>query len=268
MIIDRAWVNKFYSGELIFRLPDDATIIDNLAFDDCVCLKEVLLPDTLQCIGIRAFEHCINLEKIRIPDSVKSIGSYAFECCNNLKEVELPKSGVAFGIRVFAMCYALKRIELSNNISIIPKGLFQDCWNLSSVKIPNTIEYFGSDIFRDCSSLMSDVSNYKAFGIKYNEDGKEELWCRDYEFNVNCWSEEVSAIQPCKSGYHFVNNLFSIFNYYCGAIDEDIAIYECEIGERVLQYGDKLVTNKIKPVRRLYCEDVIEILNGKHIDQI
>ena len=80
------------------------------------------------------------------------------------------------------------------------------------------------------------------------------------------WSPQIDVIQICLCGYHYCTNLFDVFNYYSGEIDEDIAIYECEVGDVTYSKkgGDsKRVTNKIKPVKRLYKEDIIRILNGQ-----
>ena len=88
--------------------------------------------------------------------------------------------------------------------------------------------------------------------------------CRDYLFKENEWSEEIDKITPCESGYHYCTNLFEIFNYYSGALDKDIAIYICEVGDKIEKIDDssKCVTNKIKPIKRLGREDIIRILNG------
>ena len=87
--------------------------------------------------------------------------------------------------------------------------------------------------------------------------------CRDYLFKENEWSEEIDEIMPCKRGYHYCTNLFEIFNYYFGALDKDIAIYICEVGDKIIKTStSKCVTNKIKPIKRLGREDIIRILNG------
>lgn len=93
-------------------------------------------------------------------------------------------------------------------------------------------------------------------------DGK--LICRDYKFTENEWSDVVGNIELCERGYHYCENLFEIFDYYSGELDKDIAVYECEVGDEVLHSDtSKCCTNRIKPMKRLYREDVIKILNGE-----
>ena len=56
----------------------------------------------------------------------------------------------------------------------------------------------------------------------------------------------------------------AVQQYYHGKIDKDIAIYECEAGDRILEGNtSKCVANKIKPVKRLYAKDIMRILSGK-----
>ena len=85
-----------------------------------------------------------------------------------------------------------------------------------------------------------------------------------YIFKPNEWTEEIPEIGLCRKGYHFCTNLFEIFNYYSGRLDKDIAIYECEVGDKVIRSNSsKCVTNKIKPVKRLYQKDIVRILTGE-----
>jgi hypothetical protein len=106
--------------------------------------------------------------------------------------------------------------------------------------------------------LISKQANYKAFNIDNNN-----IRCIGYTFKQNEWTKEISEIELCKNGYHFCTNLFEIFNYYSGKLDKNIAIYECEVGDKVMheEGSSKCVTNRIKPVKRLYQKDVIRILN-------
>ena len=67
----------------------------------------------------------------------------------------------------------------------------------------------------------------------------------------------------CENGIHYCTNLFEIFNYYSGVIDKDIAIYEIEVGDKVLMGdGSKCCTNSCILKKRLYHDDIIKILNG------
>ena len=149
---------------------------------------------------------------------------------------------------------------MDNNIFKIENGILLDIIdkNAKDITIPDSVTTIGDCAFENCDSLNSEKANYKAFNIMPNGD----IACRDYKFTPNKWSNTESDIELCRKGYHFCTNLFEIFNYYAGELDKDIAIYECEVGDEVIQ-GDtsKCVTNKIKPIKRLYREDILKLLN-------
>ena len=169
-----------------------------------------------------------------MPNSVTSIGNYAFRGCANLTSV-----------------------TIGNSVTSIGDCTFECCTSLTSITIPDSVTSIGDSAFYNCSSLTSVIANYKAFKIH-----NEKLCCLDYYYTQNKWSEEIDNIELCNQGYHYCTNLFEIFNYYSGEIDKDIVIYECEVGNKIIKSDtSKCVTNRIRPVKRLYREDVIKILN-------
>lgn len=149
-------------------------------------------------------------------------------------------------------------VKIPDSVIDLYGRAFKNCTKLSTIKVSKNLEYIGFDCFSN-TRLKSKPAIYKAFDI--TEQG---LVCRDYLFKENEWSEEINKIIPCRSGYHYCTNLFEIFNYYSGALDKDIAIYICEVGDKIEKIDDssKYVTNKIKPIKRLGREDIIRILNG------
>ena len=148
-------------------------------------------------------------------------------------------------------------IIIPGGITSIGSYAFWGCTGLTEVIIPDSVTSIGSCAFWGCIKLKSREANYKAFNLK-----KGKLFCRDYEYTPNKWSEEITEPVLCKKGYHFCTNLFSIFNYYAGGIDKDIAIYECEVWDKVISDGDKSVTNRIKPVRRLNKKEIFDLMKG------
>lgn len=149
-------------------------------------------------------------------------------------------------------------IKIPDSVIDLYGRAFRNCTKLSTIKVSKNLEYIGFDCFNN-TQLKSKPAVYKAFYI--TEQG---LVCIDYLFKENEWSEEIDKIIPCVSGYHYCTNLFEIFNYYSGVLDKDIAIYICEVGDKIEKIDDssKCVTNKIKPIKRLGREDIIRILNG------
>lgn len=195
---------------------------------------DIIIPGGITSIGSYAFWGCEGLTSISIPDSVKSIGGCAFYGCTSLTEVIIPDSVTSIG-----------------------SCAFWGCISLTEVIIPDSVTSIGSCAFWECIRMTSQKGNYKAFNLK---EGK--LFCRNYEYTQGEWSKEITEPVLCKKGYHFCTNLFSIFNYYYGEIDKDIAIYECEVGDKVFTDEDKSVTNRIKPVRRLNRKEIFELMKG------
>lgn len=189
-------------------------------------------------------ENGINFDNnIVIPNEINgklvtSIGAWGFSDNDKIYSIEIPDSVVDLYGRAFKNCIKLFDIEISKNL-----------------------EYIGFDCFAN-TPLQSKPAVYKAFDI--TEQG---LVCRDYLFKENEWSEEIDEIILCGRGYHYCTNLFEIFNYYSGALDKDIAIYICETGDKIVKIdgSSKCVTNKIKPVKRLFRDDIVRILNGGEI---
>lgn len=173
-----------------------------------------------------------------------------------IKTVVIEDGITEIGKFAFADCESLASVTIGNSVTNIEISAFYYCANLTSIKIPDSVTNIWRRAF-NLTGLKTTKKNYKAFDLINNR-----ISCKDYEYTENKWSETLNNIEPCTRGYHYCNNLFNVFNYYGGEIDKDIAIYECEVGDTIIKHGDKYVTNRIKPVKRLYREDVIRILNG------
>lgn len=241
-------------------IPDDYTRIGDFAFLECTSLSSVTIPDSVTSIGGRAFFNCTNLKSITIPDSIIRIRNEAFGYCTSLTNITISNSVTSIEPATFSNCTGLTNVTIPNSVTSIGDYAFCDCESLINITIPNSVKSIGYCAFGHCENLKTRKANYKAFEIV----NKNELLCRGYEYFPNKWSDKLDNIKLCKSGFHFCTNLFEIFNYYYGKLDKEIAIYECEVGNCVVQdiYSSKCVTNMIKPVKKLYKDDIIKILNG------
>ena len=68
-------------------VPGNVKTIDEMTFDSCSNLEEVVLEEGVQTIGMHAFSSCRKLASVTIPKSVTSIGGYAFDGCDALQSV-------------------------------------------------------------------------------------------------------------------------------------------------------------------------------------
>lgn len=275
-------------------IPDGVTKIGDYAFLWCSNLISITIPDSVTSIGFSAFSGCSSLTSITIPfvggsASATSVsestlfgyifgtssyiggtatkqryGIYSDAYATYYIPSSLTKVTVTGGnllYSAFENCKGITSVTLGNGVTSIGYRAFCHCESLTSITIPDSVTSIGPAAFCGCNNLKSQIKNYKAFDFKNNN-----LQCRSVLFSPTEWSNQIDDIQICARGYHYCTNLFDVFNYYSGKIDEDIVVYECDVGDvtRAREGGDsKHVTNKIKPVKRLYREDIIRILNGQ-----
>lgn len=189
----------------------------------------------IELIGVRN-EDIVD-GKFEVPNYVTSIGAWAFDECSELTSIVIP-----------------------DRVTSIGESAFSGCSGLTSVTIPDNVTSICEDAFWDCSGLESRKANYKAFGITDNE-----LICRGMKYKPNEWNVCVGDLKLRENGIHYCTNLFEIFNYYYGELDEEIAIYECEIkGEDIADTKSSLhCCREIKPTKRLSRLEIIDILNGE-----
>ena len=179
-----------------------------------------------------------------------------FDYCylvNKMKEFEI-ENGVLMD---YIEEEGVTEVTIPDGVTGIGDRAFSDCTGLKSITIPDSVMGIGDHAFFFSKNLKTKKANYKAFDFRAGN-----LKCRECEYKEYEWSENIDDIELCERGYHFCDNLFAVFNFYSGEIDKGIVIYECEVGEKIETDGIKSVTNRIKPVRRLYRKDVIRILKG------
>ena len=93
------------------------------------------------------------------------------------------------------------------------------------------------------------VHGYKGF--------KPNMTCRDFQYEIGQTYEMDGEIEPCRRGFHFCQKIADVFDYYN---KKDCRYAEVEAVGKVVEYGDKSVTNKIRIVRELTWAEVLEAM--------
>lgn len=88
-----------------------------------------------------------------------------------------------------------------------------------------------------------------------------DMTCRGFKFKVGKTYETKKPIELCKSGFHYCNNIFDVYNYYEKSSKTLIAEIE-DYGDTKIE-GDKSVTNKIKIVKVLSDKEIIDVWINK-----
>ena len=125
-----------------------------------------------------------------------SIGSWAFEYCTSLTSVVIPDS-----------------------ITSIGSCAFEYCTSLTSVVIPDSVISIGYNAFENCSSLTSKLGNYKGMNPDFT--------CKDFQYKLGR-KEVTENVILCSYGFHYVTNMFDVFNYYNGTYDEEFIVCDVE----------------------------------------
>ena len=114
-------------------IPNSVTEIGYSAFEGCVSLASVVLPNTITHINYGTFRDCVALNSITIPGSVTSIGEYAFYKCRSLTNITIPDSVISIGYAAFGNCSSLASITMGKGVVSIDDWAFDECNNLSDI---------------------------------------------------------------------------------------------------------------------------------------
>lgn len=127
------------------------TSIENEAFKDKECIKEVIFSPMIKAIGNDAFKNCKSLKNV-IFSNVESIGNGCFEGCISLNRIEFSPNLESIGEYGFFNCNSLVEVVFFQAISI-GKSCFENCTNLKYINIPPQIKRIGENSFRNCLNL-------------------------------------------------------------------------------------------------------------------
>lgn len=110
-------------------------------------------------------------------------------------------------------------------------------------------------------------------GFKAFSSIQGELICRDYFYKVG--REEVlpDTCKPvmCRCGFHFCRRLFEVFGWYPISLDTRVCEVEATGKVVVRKRGSltegKCVTDRLKVVRMLSCDEILEQLEKEADDR-
>ena len=133
-------------------------IIEDMAFQDCINLLELVLPSRLIKIGNRTFDGCYNLSKIINFQNISELGPYAFretgitECLLSSSIENIPEG-------VFSGCVNLKKIEIPISVKSINSTAFNECNNIKYVRLPIGYKVHLQTLFKDSKDIEISFSN-------------------------------------------------------------------------------------------------------------
>ncbi len=115
-------------------------------------LHTVVLPDELTVIGEMAFSGCTALEEISIPKSVITISRFAFED-SGVKTVTFEGQALKeIGDKAFYQGI-VENITFPDSLEIIGESTFEDCKNLKAITLPKSLRVVGAQAFMNSGIL-------------------------------------------------------------------------------------------------------------------
>lgn len=186
-----AIVTGYTGSDLEIHIPEEynkrpVTMIAGEAFEG-YDMSLVIIPDSVKIIESMAFNDCINLKEIRLGNGVETIGSYCFSDCSQLTTVKLNEGLTTIENDAFKGCIALTSIDLPKSLTVIEEDVFLDS-GLENVTLPSglqTLEYnafntdgetgeliIPTDVNPDIHVKISENPGYTLFHELYLPTGK------------------------------------------------------------------------------------------------
>ena len=132
-----------------------ATQINEMEFQNCKQLQEVIFNEGLRTIEIYAFNGCNSLKSIILPSTVTDLYAGAFGSCKRLRDVSLNEGLRVIGIYAFSLCYSLQSITIPSTVTLIEAQAFIECTGLVEVVLNEGLQKIGHACFYECTSLDS-----------------------------------------------------------------------------------------------------------------
>ncbi len=165
-------------------IPSDAVAIENLAFRNCLNLREITDRDgsryvlssvsDLTCreypeLVQRIFTECINCFKLDgdgrlvestgnitdlvFPDGIRSIEEGVYKDCHLLESIVLSDDTASIGRSAFENSRWLKKVSGAGSVSSVGAQAFSGCQSLEEIDLSDRLRELGSRCFEHCCSL-------------------------------------------------------------------------------------------------------------------
>ncbi len=141
----------------VFEVPEGLFIIGDMAFDELIDLKRIVLNDVNQ-INEGAFRKS-GIEKFH-SGNVKVIKALTFQDCYKLKDVELTDDVEEICFAAFQNCFSMKKFNFPKNLKRIGPLALENCSGLNELIFENPVDDIHTSAFLKCDNI-----NY----IKYGE---------------------------------------------------------------------------------------------------
>ena len=169
------------------------TVIDYMAFKDCVHIESVSIPNSVKRIDNLAFWNCQSLEEIKFPKSLEALGSDSLYGCNlikyevhkGLKYIGNEGNGQAYMVGITSDY--LEVAEISDKCKLIAEGVFSNSSYLKKVYIPQSVLYI--------SGPLEGWNEYEELTFYCEVDSKPEGW-------TSIWNRAGRGEYPVYWGYN------------------------------------------------------------------
>ena len=154
-------------------IPDNVSIIDQNAFDNCNFIESIELSKNITNINYDAFINCENLVNVYYKGTLEDWCHINFEyytsnpMCSakhifmlddegnyyEVKSITIPNTiNVINSNQFFGFDY-LENVVFHDNVLNIYDNVFAECTNLCSITFSERLNYIGSEAFKNCTSL-------------------------------------------------------------------------------------------------------------------
>lgn len=144
----------FFGCDTVYSvsLPPSIRKIGDLAFANCVNLREVMIPDGAT-VGKCAFAGSPNLLTVRLPKDMQVVEPGLFAGCKRLKSSVLPVRLETIGDAAYYHCESLPKLYVPNSVTRIGKSAYEGSLALSSVKLSEGVKKIEERAFKNCPAI-------------------------------------------------------------------------------------------------------------------